>query len=52
MGNLDQLPLPQELAALEVYTRPSSIPYDLTPGFTECGAVYAWTRRHAARGGR
>ena len=52
MGNLDQLPPPQELAALEVYTRPSAIPYELNPGFTECGAIYAWTKQYAERGGR
>ncbi|GLC24724.1 carboxypeptidase regulatory-like domain-containing protein [Roseisolibacter agri] len=51
-GNLDQLPPPQELAALEVYTRPAAIPYELNPGFTECGAVYAWTKQYAGRGGR
>lgn len=52
MGNLDQVPPPQELAALEVYTRPAAIPFELNPGFTECGAVYAWTKQYAARGGR
>jgi hypothetical protein len=52
VGNLDQLPLPQQLAALEVYTRPSAIPMELRASHTECGAIFAWTRHHVAGGTR
>jgi hypothetical protein len=48
-GNLDQMPPPQQLAALEVYTRPSQIPFELHASYTECGAVYAWTKQYVAQ---
>ncbi|MGZ8491594.1 MAG: carboxypeptidase regulatory-like domain-containing protein [Gemmatirosa sp.] len=51
VGNLDQVPLPRQLAALEIYTRPSAIPHELHASYTECGAIFAWSKQHAARGG-
>jgi hypothetical protein len=46
-GNLDQIPPPAQLAAVEVYRSSTAIPTSLATHETECGAVFFWTRQYA-----
>ena len=42
--NLDNLPSPKELAGIEVYPGPATVPARYAAGGMSCGAILIWTR--------
>jgi hypothetical protein len=48
-AEIDQFHYPSEIAAVEVYPRPSMVPAEFQVGVGTCGAVVIWTRPPAQR---
>jgi hypothetical protein len=48
-AEVDQFYYPNEIAAVEVYPRPSMVPAEFQVGVGTCGAVVIWTRPAATR---
>jgi hypothetical protein len=40
----DRLPVPKEIAGIEVYPGPATVPRQYAGGFARCGVVLIWTR--------
>jgi len=48
-GPLSDIITPSNLEGVEIYTRRSQVPMELTRTFNECGAIVMWTRPDATR---
>ena len=45
MITLDELAVREDIAAIEVYARPSMVPAEFITGMTACGVLAVWTKR-------